>query len=601
MQNLFAKFSFEEELTSYRFLLRVLTFSIVPILVVISVYDILTAQYLALMLLGILISSMLFVIVYAQSEQDRDREIRLYRLIFRAQIYLIGSYLLFAIGVDGRIEMSSWSFVLLLLSFLVMGPKAGLIFASVFIGALALLLYWFNEPLLIEKSIVFLRIFSSQIIFSLILFGAQHARNTYRFNLARAHTELEEVQLRTRKLNEDLTAEKNRRDQVETKLRQAHKMEAIGRLSSAVAHDLNNVLTGITSYPDLLLLQLPPESPLIKPMQSIKRSGLKAAAIVQDLLTLSRRGVNINKTVDLRSLIEQYLESPEFEQIQSNHPQVKIEFKFEDTQSYIQGSTIHLWKTLMNLMLNSAEAMSEGGILEIELQNRIVEASDVEQLGNVPEGEYVVLTVKDTGIGMSAEDIEHIYEPFYSRKTMGRSGTGLGMTVVWGAIQDHNGYIHIDSALDEGTTITIHFPRSREELKESSVNVELADIKGQGERILVVDDMDEIRELLSAMLLRLNYKVETAASGEEAVSYLQENLVDLVVLDMTMPGGIDGLETYERMLKLHPGQKAIFTSGYAKTEKIREAQKLGAGPFLSKPYTVKDIGKVVVGELAKQI
>ena len=222
-----------------------------------------------------------------------------------------------------------------------------------------------------------------------------------------------------------------KRKQLQTQLQQAQKMEAIGTLAGGVAHDLNNILGGLVSYPELLLLQLPEDSPLRKSILTIQKSGEKAAAVVQDLLTLARRGVVVTEVVNLNDIIAQYLESPEHERLQSYHPGVHSETHLDQNTLNIMGSPIHLSKTVMNLVTNATEAMSEGGALTVSTENRYIDRP-IRGYDNVKEGDYVVLTIADTGTGIASDDLEKIFEPFYSKKKMGRSGTGLGMAVVWG-------------------------------------------------------------------------------------------------------------------------------------------------------------------------
>jgi len=232
---------------------------------------------------------------------------------------------------------------------------------------------------------------------------------------------------------QDVTEQKNaekEREDLQSQLRRAQKMEAIGMLAGGVAHDLNNILGGLVSYPELLLLQLPEDSPLRKSILTIQKSGEKAAAVVQDLLTLARRGVVVTEVVNPNDVIAEYLKSPEHENLQSYHPGVHIETHLEKDVLNILGSSTHLSKTVMNLISNAAEAMPEGGELTISTENRYIDRP-IRGYDNVKEGDYVVLAISDTGTGISPDDMQKIFEPFYTKKKMGRSGTGLGMAVVW--------------------------------------------------------------------------------------------------------------------------------------------------------------------------
>ena len=412
---------------------------------------------------------------------------------------------------------------------------------------------------------------------------------------AQVQTKTEEIRAQNVKLLDEIEqreqAEKERAA-MENKLRRAQKMEALGTLAGGVAHDLNNILSGLVSYPELLLLDLPPDSRLRNPILTIKKSGERAATIVQDLLTLARRGVAVTEVVNLNAIIQEYLASPEHKKLGDDNPNITIHHDLTPKLLNIAGSEAHLSKTVMNLVSNAAEAMPNGGEIFIRTNNQYVDVP-VRGYDEVEEGDYVVLSVSDTGVGMSAEDLDRIFEPFYTKKVMGRSGSGLGMAVVWGTVKDHAGYIDIHSREDQGTSVTVFFPVVRDVLPEVKEAPLLQEIKGDGETILVVDDIEDQREIARHMLKRLGYRVVTKESGEAAEAYLKENSVDMIILDMIMAPGIDGLETYRRVLKLHPGQKAIIASGFSETHRVREAQRLGAGEYIKKPYTVEKIGRAI--------
>jgi PAS domain S-box-containing protein len=380
----------------------------------------------------------------------------------------------------------------------------------------------------------------------------------------------------------DITSQKK----LEAQLRQAQKMEAIGTLAGGVAHDLNNILSGLVSYPELVLLDIPEESPLRKPMLTIQKAGQKAAAIVQDMLTLARRGVSVAEVVNLNQIIRQYLASLECEKLLSFHPGAKVETELEANLLNILGSPVHLSKTIMNLVSNAAEAMPEGGTISISTQSRYLDKL-LNGYETIDAGEYVILTVADIGTGISPAEIDKIFEPFYTKKAMGRSGTGLGMAVVWGTIKDHKGYIHVDS--DEG----------KKPIRSNDIPTTSEKYKGEGQTILVVDDVKEQREIAAKILTQLGYSVETVSSGEKAFEYLESKPADLIVLDMIMLPGIDGLETYKKIISKYPQQRAIIASGFSETDRVREAQRLGAGRYVKKPYTIEKIGMAVKSELSK--
>ena len=392
-------------------------------------------------------------------------------------------------------------------------------------------------------------------------------------------------------------AEKEK-EQLQLRLVHAQKMEAIGTLAGGVAHDLNNVMTGLISYPELLLRKMEEDNPYRNHIIKIKESGEKAASIVQDLLTLARRGVSVAQAVNIENTVREYLISPECEKLKQYHPEVRIETSFESKLRNILGSPVHLFQTVMNLVSNAAESMPYGGEILISTKNIYPDSTEKEH-GDLKDGYYAALVVSDTGTGMTPEEMERIFEPFYTKKVMGRSGTGLGLAVVWGTIKDHKGYIDIKSKVGKGTTFTLYFPATEKELVKKQNSSSIKDFMGRGQSILVVDDVREQREVASELLSELSYSVTAVSSGEEAVGYLKNNTVDLLFLDMIMDPGMNGLETYIEILKLHPGQKAIIASGYSETEHVKEARKLGAGQYILKPYSLKQIGLAIKTELEK--
>jgi len=400
---------------------------------------------------------------------------------------------------------------------------------------------------------------------------------------------------------EDITERKRAEEEkglLEERLQRAQKMEALGMLAGGVAHDLNNVLGILVGYSEFLLLKLPNESPLRNHVNQILKGGQRAAAIIQDLLTLTRRGVHFSEIVNLNSIIADYLQTPEYELLKSRYQEVAFRMSLDTELLNIKGSPIHLTKTVMNLITNAFESIKAEGEVRIITENRYVD-KPIPGYDNTQEGDYAVLSVSDTGSGISATDLPRIFEPFYTKKVMGRSGTGLGLAVVWGAVKDHDGYIDVASEDGKGSVFTIYFPVTREAATQPEKAVDRGTYAGRGEHILVVDDVEGQRMLASAMLGSLGYKVDAVANGEEAVEFIKERPADLVILDMIMDPGIDGLETYRRLLDVRPGQKAIIVSGFAQTERVIQAQALGAGEYVKKPYLLEKLGMAVRKELDK--
>ena len=294
--------------------------------------------------------------------------------------------------------------------------------------------------------------------------------------------------------------------------------------------------------------------------------------------------------------MQEYLKSPEFDKLMAYYPHAEVETQLSPDLMNVSGSPLHLIKTVMNLVTNAAEAMPEGGIIIVRTENIYVDRP-IAGYDEIREGDYVVLTIADTGIGIAPEDRKKIFEPFYTKKVMGRSGTGLGMAVVWGTVKDHNGYINLESARGKGTRFTIYLPATAREAFRSDAAIDLEKIRGKGERIMIVDDAVEQRDIAKRMLTYLGYEATVAASGEQAVTAVREQPYDLLLLDMIMEPGMDGLDTYRKILEYRPGQRAIIASGYSETERVRETQRLGAGRYLKKPYTVEMLAVALREEL----
>lgn len=383
----------------------------------------------------------------------------------------------------------------------------------------------------------------------------------------------------------------------EEKIARLKKMEAMGLLAGGVAHDLNNVLSGVVSYPELLLMDLPKDSKLRKPIEAIQDSGNRAVAIVQDLLTLSRGAATAKKPLNINLIIQDYLSSLEFNKLKQYHPSVTIKSNLSKQPFTINGSDVHIRKIVMNLVSNASEAIDGSGNVVISTMNRYLDRP-LKGYDNVNIGEYVVLSVCDDGSGIASDDLERIFDPFYTKKVLGRSGTGLGLSVVWNVVQDHEGYIDVITG-NKGTTFELYFPITRDEIANGNLVEPMDKLKGNGEFILVIDDMEHQRDITCKMLDILGYKNYAVSGGEEAIGYLKEYKADLILLDMIMEPGINGCETYQEIIKINPKQKAVIVSGFAETDEVKKTQKLGAGQYVKKPLTLAKIGKAIKEELKK--
>jgi two-component system, cell cycle sensor histidine kinase and response regulator CckA len=396
--------------------------------------------------------------------------------------------------------------------------------------------------------------------------------------------------LGTQGIARDITEKK----QLENRLIQAKKMEIVAALAGGVAHDLNNILTNIVSYPDLLLLDMPKENPHETIIKSIRKSGEKAAEIVQDLLTLARRGVAVEKIICLNTVVQEYLHSPEYDRIRRDFPDVVIRTEPSEDLLNIKGSPVHIFKVVMNLVNNAAEAMPAGGEIILQTKTAVLDAP-IDGYTTIPGGEYCRLSVMDNGVGISKEDVKQIFEPYFTKKQMGKSGSGLGMTVVWVTMQDHGGYVNVKSREGAGTRFDLYFPATHEVTETTpTTRVALDDYTGS-ERILVVDDSPMQQEISSKMLGKLGYTVALVSSGGDAVQYLKETGADLIILDLG--GGMDGLDTYNCLAAEYPKQKIIIVTGFPDPEHSEALQKLGAAAAIKKPFSMEQIGLAVRKEL----
>lgn len=386
------------------------------------------------------------------------------------------------------------------------------------------------------------------------------------------------------------------RQEMEEKLIGAKKMEAMGLLAAGVAHDLSNILTGVTTYPELLLYSIPAEDPLHEPLKMIKSSGDKAAAIVEDLMTLARSSVSANKVVNIGAVIEQYLDSPECDKLRRSHPDIRIVTDISNSLGQIRGSQIHIFNVIMNLVSNAAESIHCAGRIDIRAYNLIVD-QDLHAFETVSQGEYAVLEVSDTGSGIADEDLNNIFEPFFTQKKMGCSGTGLGMTIVQNVVKNHNGFIDIKTSLAQGSRFTLYFPVTGESTPVPAETFAYSNFMGHGQKILLVDDIIEQRQVGRQVLKKFGYIPVCVASGTKAIEYCIANKPDLLITDMIMDPGINGYETIKAIRQIYPCLKSIIITGFSETALVRKTMALGKVTLLKKPYSIEDFTFVVYEQL----
>jgi signal transduction histidine kinase/ActR/RegA family two-component response regulator len=411
------------------------------------------------------------------------------------------------------------------------------------------------------------------------------------------------------------------------------KMEAIGLMAGGVAHDLSNILTGISEYPDIIIAGLPEGSPLSFAAETIKQSGKKATEIVNDLMTVARGDARRKDIESLNNLIQNYFKSPEQSLLKKQNPLVSFETKLADNLVEVRCSRVNIYQCIMNLVRNATEAITGEGTISVKTRNITISGKDKYSRS----GEYALIEISDTGHGIKEEDFDHIFEPFYTRKVMGRSGTGLGLAIVWNAIQDHNGTVEVTSN-EHGTTFVIHLPAAHSQNAPDSFNIfawpqqkkinseplatanntdyktikpietptstaestlrnsHINEEKPSNNKpvIILIDDEELQRDIATSMLKRLDYIVIAFSSGEEAIKHIKKTgQPALMIIDMIMNPGISGIETFYEARKIYPEQKVIISSGLSNAESIQKVMKLGGSLFLQKPYSLKALDGAV--------
>ncbi len=414
----------------------------------------------------------------------------------------------------------------------------------------------------------------------------------------RLRTVLESVHLR-----HALSAERQRADlrkrETHEQLIRAERMVSLGLLAGGAAQDLDTILAPVLPGADALRKLLPADSPGLDLVAAIEEAGNKAAAVVRDLQAIGQGGQRGMAEVNLNQVVDQFMKSPEFENLKRGHEKVRFAIELAPMLPPIQGTASQLGMLLGHLVEQACEAMPGGGMVTIQTVSGHIDRP-VGRYGSGQPGDYCTLKVSDTGPGLAAEDLERIFEPFYVRSAMGRRLlSGLGMTLVYRVVEDHEGYIDVKTMPGQGTTFLASFPVAAAGGKTLELK---PDFSGQ-ETVLVVDDFEEHRNHAAELLRDLGYRVLTTPSGREAVKLFegarntQGEQIDLVVLDLVLGDDFDGVETYKALIQANPGQKAILVSGFADITRIVEARKLGLRQCIQKPYALESLGKAVRSEL----
>jgi len=375
----------------------------------------------------------------------------------------------------------------------------------------------------------------------------------------------------------------------EKQLIHAQKMEAVGTLAGGIAHDFNNLLQAIQGYTQLLLLHKPKKDPEIGKLRKIEKAANSAGELTRQLLTFSSKIESRLRPLDLNVEVKKVQKL-----LKRTIPKmIDIELCLDDNLKIIDADPVQIEQVLMNLAVNARDSMPEDGKLIINTANVSLFEEDTRSHPEAKPGDYVLLTVSDTGHGMDKETLEHIFEPFFTTKGTGK-GTGLGLSMVYGLVKNHNGHIECYSEPGNGTTFKLYFPEVKKVVDKDPHRQKSASPLGGSEIILMVDDEKYIRDIGEEVLSKFGYTVITASNGESALKIYREKQaeISLIILDLIMPG-MGGRRCFEEILKVNPSAKVVIASGYAADGLSKEALAAGVRNFVGKPYDFNQMLEVV--------
>ena len=389
----------------------------------------------------------------------------------------------------------------------------------------------------------------------------------------------------------DITDRKRAQEEsrrLQAQLIRAQKMEAMGLLAGGIAHDFNNLLTGILGYASLLSLKEGVAPEVSKAAGIIQRSAERASQLTAQLLGFAEQGKNLNVPVELGRVIAFVTGVLE----RTQDPRIRIVTSVSHEGGCVPGDPSQLDQVVMNLAINACDAMPNGGQLKITTEPVTLDEAFCRERGWMSPGKYLLLAVSDTGVGISAENLERIFDPFFTTKTQGK-GTGLGLSMVFGIVKNHGGCVDVRSEAGAGSVFRIFLPESHEDVLKAKETMDDALPRGRG-RILLVDDQEPVREVAKDMLETLGYEVITAADGLEGVSRYRDlwRKIDLVILDMVMPN-MSGGDCFRRMKEINPKARVVLSSGYSMDGSIQEVMNEGILAFIQKPYRLEELSRVV--------
>ncbi len=412
-----------------------------------------------------------------------------------------------------------------------------------------------------------------------------------------AHLKLEELtQMVARRTSElecaskQLQHEAEERLQLERQFRQAQKMEAVGQLAAGVAHDFNNILTVIHGHASMLLMKLGEDGPHAKSVSEIRTSAERAANVVRQLLTFSRKQIMQFRSVDLGEVICSV--STMLRELVGEHITVETDCRVGLPAINADRGTIE--QVIVNLSVNARDAMTRGGKLIIKSSLADITPELAQNNPEARPGSFVRLTVTDTGCGIEPKVLSHLFEPFFTTKEVGK-GTGLGLATVYGIVKQHQGWLQVHSEVGKGTTFEIFFPVASSAAGRANGDTEQATSHHGTETILLAEDETKLREMVSDVLTLHGYKVLSASSGPAAIELWrrEEGKVDLILTDMVMPGGMMGTDLVAELTRCNPALKVIYTTGYSPgSTGLQDALHRGV-KFLPKPYSPHKLAGII--------
>ena len=387
-------------------------------------------------------------------------------------------------------------------------------------------------------------------------------------------------------------AEKRR---LEIQVQQAQKMESIGTLAGGIAHDFNNILMGIQGNASLMALKTDPGHPNYEKIKNIETYVQNGTELTRQLLGFARRGKYHAIATDLNDVIDKSATM-----FGRTKKEVRIRMDLVSDIWTVEVDRGQIEQALLNLYVNAWQAMPQGGELYIKTENVILDADFVSSKPyKVEAGDYIKITITDTGTGIDKEIQERIFEPFFTTKEMGR-GTGLGLASVYGVIKNHEGYINVYSEADQGTTFTIYLPASRKKVKKELEKTVPTMAMGTG-TILLIDDEEMIIKVGKELLQELGYDVMTASSGMDAIELYKKNVdqIDMVIMDMIMPG-MGGGETFDRLKRINPDIRVLLSSGYSINGQASKILARGCDGFIQKPFNLVQLSDKIKQIISKK-